>query len=129
MITEEMKALIDRELAIVATVDQAGDPNIGPKRSMRYYDAKTLMFNENTGGQTMANIEQNGKIEVAFIDRQALKGYRFMGKAEMQTSGPLYEEAKLWAQGKMKEPKAVGIIHIERVFNLQSGPNAGKEIL
>ncbi|HHJ6654155.1 TPA: pyridoxamine 5'-phosphate oxidase, partial [Streptococcus pyogenes] len=25
-------------------------------------------------------------------------------------------------------PKAVGIIHVERIFNLQSGANAGKEI-
>ncbi|MFD3023854.1 pyridoxamine 5'-phosphate oxidase, partial [Streptococcus agalactiae] len=24
--------------------------------------------------------------------------------------------------------KAVGIIHVERIFNLQSGANAGKEI-
>lgn len=129
MITTEMKELIDRELAILATVDQMGNPNIGPKRSLRYYDDETLIFNENTGGQTMANIENNGKIEVAFIDRLALKGYRFMGKAEIQHSGELYEEAKRWAEGKMKEPKAVGIIHIERIFNLQSGPNAGKEIL
>ncbi|MGT2933705.1 pyridoxamine 5'-phosphate oxidase family protein [Streptococcus catagoni] len=129
MITEEMKELITRELAVVATVDHLGNPNIGPKRSMRYYDDKTLIFNENTGGQTMENIQDNGKIEVAFIDRQALKGYRFMGRAELKNSGPIYQEAKLWAQGKMNEPKAVGIVHIERIFNLQSGANAGKEII
>lgn len=123
-----MKSLIEKQLAMVATVDHSGNPNIGPKRSMRLYDDETLIFNENTGGQTQENIEANGKIEVAFVDREQLKGYRFVGKAELQKTGPMYEEAKAWAEGKMGIPKAVGIIHIEKIFNLQSGANAGKEI-
>lgn len=51
-----------------------------------------------------------------------------MGTAEIQTEGTYYEAAKKWAEGRMGVPKAVGIIHVERIFNLQSGANAGKEI-
>ncbi|MCU9533340.1 pyridoxamine 5'-phosphate oxidase family protein [Streptococcus sp. CSL10205-OR2] len=127
-ITEEMKEIINAQLAMVATVDAEGNPDIGPKRSMRLYDDKTLIYNENTGGQTQENIKNNGKVAVAFVDRERLMGYRFVGKAEIQDSGELYEAAKEWAKGRMGEPKAVGVIHIERIFNLHSGDKAGTEV-
>ncbi|EHI69237.1 pyridoxamine 5'-phosphate oxidase family protein [Streptococcus ictaluri] len=128
MLTEEMKELIANQLAIVATVDEHGNPNIGPKRSMRLLDDKTLIFNENTGGQTQANIDANGKIEVAYIDREKLRGYRFRGRAEIIHDGPVYEEAKAWAEGKMGVPKAAGLIHIEDIYSLHSGAEAGKKV-
>ncbi|HGI3605433.1 TPA: pyridoxamine 5'-phosphate oxidase family protein [Streptococcus agalactiae] len=128
MITQEMKEIINSQLAMVATVDAKGQPNIGPKRSMRLWDDKTFIYNENTDGQTRINIEDNGKIEIAFVDRERLLGYRFVGTAEIQTEGTYYEAAKKWAEGRMGVPKAVGIIHVECIFNLQSGANAGKEI-
>ncbi|MFD3029585.1 pyridoxamine 5'-phosphate oxidase family protein, partial [Streptococcus agalactiae] len=70
MITQEMKEIINSQLAMVATVDAKGQPNIGPKRSMRLWDDKTFIYNENTDGQTRINIEDNGKIEIAFVDRE-----------------------------------------------------------
>ncbi|MGT2772609.1 pyridoxamine 5'-phosphate oxidase family protein [Streptococcus marimammalium] len=127
-VTKEMKEIISTQLAIVATVDAEGNPDIGPKRSMRLYDDNILIYNENTGGQTLENIKNNGKIAIAFVDRERLMGYRFVGKAEIQDSGELFESAKEWAKGRMGEPKAVGVIHIERIFNLHSGANAGTEV-
>lgn len=128
MFTEEMKEMIASQLAMVATVDNEGNPNIGPKRSMRLLDDQTLIFNENTGGQTQANIEANGKIEVAYVNRDCLRGYRFCGHAEMVDNGPLFEEAKTWVEGKMGVPKAAGVIHIDAIYSLHSGKEAGKKV-
>lgn len=39
MITKEIKEeFIQEELAYLATADKDGNPNIGPKRTMRYLD-------------------------------------------------------------------------------------------
>lgn len=127
-LTEDMKKMIETQLAYVATVDSNGNPNIGPKRSMRVYDDSTLVYNENTAKQTMNNILSTGKASVGFADWDKLKGFRFSGKAEIQTEGKMFDEAVEWAKGKMGEPKAVGIIHIEKIFSLDSGKTAGDEI-
>lgn len=129
ILTEDMKSMIESQLAYIATTDKDGNPNLGPKRSMRLYDEHTLVYNENTGKQTMKNIIETGKASVAYVVREKLKGFRFSGRAEIQTEGKMYEEAVEWAKGKMGVPKAVGIIHIERIFCLDSGKNAGEEIL
>ena len=55
-LTDEMKELMSKQLAYIATVSNDGMPNIGPKRTMRIVDDSTLMYNENTGKQTQQNI-------------------------------------------------------------------------
>ena len=84
-LTDEMKDLIKVQLSYIATVDEQGNPNIGPKRTMRVLDDTHLIFCENTNGQHHANIKANGKISVAFVDREANKGFRFTGKATSYT--------------------------------------------
>ncbi|KDE61468.1 hypothetical protein FUSO4_11855, partial [Fusobacterium necrophorum DJ-1] len=112
----------------VSTVSNEGMPNIGPKRSMRILDENTLIYNENTGKQTMNNILANGKVAVAYADWAKLDGYRFVGKAEVFTEGKYYDEAVEWAKGKMGAPKAAVIIHIEDVYTLRSGATAGDKL-
>ncbi|EYD70059.1 pyridoxamine 5'-phosphate oxidase family protein [Fusobacterium necrophorum] len=127
-LTDAMKEIIEKQLAYVATVSNEGMPNIGPKRSMRILDENTLIYNENTGKQTMNNILANGKVAVAYADWAKLDGYRFVGKAEVFTEGKYYDEAVEWAKGKMGAPKAAVIIHIEDVYTLRSGATAGDKL-
>ncbi|MDO5717161.1 MAG: pyridoxamine 5'-phosphate oxidase family protein [Tissierellia bacterium] len=127
-VTDAMKEFMTDHLAYIATVDEDGNPNIGPKRSARLLDDNHIIFNENTGGQTMRNILNNGKVAVAYVDWPKLLGYRFVGRAEVFEDGEYFEECCQWAKGKMGAPKAAVVITIERIFNLQSGGNAGKEI-
>lgn len=128
-LTDEMKEMIKTQLAYIATTDENGNPNLGPKRSMRLYDDNTLVYNENTCKQTMNNIIKTGRASVAVANLEKITGFRFSGKAEIQTEGKMYDEAVKWAEGKMGVPKAVGIIHIEKIFDLKSGPTAGEEIV
>ncbi|KDE73355.1 hypothetical protein FUSO7_06780 [Fusobacterium necrophorum BFTR-2] len=127
-LTDAMKEIIEKQLAYVSTVSNEGMPNIGPKRSMRILDENTLIYNENTGKQTMNNILANGKVVVAYADWAKLDGYRFVGKAEVFTEGKYYDEAVEWAKGKMGAPKAAVIIHIEDVYTLRSGATAGDKL-
>lgn len=125
-LTNEMKELMAKQLAYIATVGSDGRPNIGPKRTMRIYDDSTLIYNENTGKKTMQNLQDNGKASVAYVDWAKLDGYRFIGKAEVLTEGKIFEEATEYAKGKA--PKAAVLIHIEEIETLKSGPTAGTKL-
>lgn len=127
-LTNEMKEMFAVQLPIIATVNEDGTPNIGPKRSMRVYDDETIVFNENTGGRTQANIEKTGDATVIIVDREKLDGYRFVCEAKVYSDGKYYEEAKAWAEGKMGVPKAVVVLKIKRIDTLKSGTTAGQTI-
>lgn len=128
-LNETMKSFLAKQLPIQATVSKEGFPDIGPKRSLRVYDDTTLIYNENTGGQTLQNILDGSKIAVAVIDREALDGYRFIGRPKIFNSGAPYQNALAFAEkAAMKPPKCAVLIHIEEIYTLRSGSTAGKKI-
>ncbi|EJU13781.1 pyridoxamine 5'-phosphate oxidase family protein [Novosphingobium resinovorum] len=126
---ETMKQFLAVQLPIQSTVSKEGLPDIGPKRSLRVYDDKTLIYNENTGGQTLQNILDGSKMAVAVIDRDALDGYRFIGRPEVFSEGDAFDNAVAFADtAGMKTPKFAVLIHIEDIFTLRSGPTAGTRL-
>ena len=126
VLTPEMTAMLGTQLPVLATVTDPTTPNIGPKRSLRVYDGSTLIYNENTGGQHLANIEAGSRVAVAVIDRAALDGYRFLGHAEVLTEGPAWDDCLAFAAANgMKTPKRAVLIHLDEIFSLASGPKAG----
>lgn len=128
-LTEDMKSCFGKQLPMVSTVSSDGRPNIGPKRSCRIYDDHTLIFNENVGGQTLKNIQDTGKAAIALADWPALDGYRFVGKAEAFTEGEYYDACVKFAEETGgKTPKAAVVLHIEEIYTLKIGPDAGKRI-
>ncbi|WP_246708127.1 pyridoxamine 5'-phosphate oxidase family protein [Bartonella sp. HY038] len=130
MLNDDMKSLLAKQLPIQATTSKMGIPDIGPKRSLRVFDDNTLIYNENTGGQTLQNLIDGSKIAVAVIDREALDGYRFIGSAQIIDDGEIWEQAKIYADERgMKAPKCAVLIHIEAVFSLRSGSTAGQKII
>ncbi len=124
-LTQEMRDLIAAQQCFVATVNADGTPNVGPKRSTRVIDDEHIAYNEATAKQTWNNVNKGSKVAIAVVDREKLKGYRFLGSPEIITSGKLYEDAVGTAQ-KMGRPapKAVVNIKIEKIFNLGI-PGAG----
>ncbi|SHE28314.1 hypothetical protein SAMN02745117_00024 [Lampropedia hyalina DSM 16112] len=128
-LNDTIKAMLATQLPIQATVGPDGIPDIGPKRSLRAYDDQTLIYNENTGGQTLRNLKDGSKIAVAIIDREALDGYRFLGRAEIFHEGKPYDNAVAFAaKNGMKTPLCAVLIHIEAIFTLRSGPTAGTRL-
>ncbi len=127
-LTQEMKDLISQQQCFVATVNADGTPNIGPKRSTRVVDDEHIAYNEATAKQTWNNVNKGSKVAIAVVDREKLKGFRFIGTPSIVTSGKLYEEA-VSASQKMGRPapKAVVNIKIEKIYNLGI-PGAGDQI-
>jgi len=126
-LNDTMKAMLAKQLPIQATVSKDGLPDIGPKRSLRAYDDRTLIYNENTGGQTLRNIQDGSKMAIAVIDREALDGYRFVGTPELFSAGKPFDDAVQFAQHNgMKTPKFAVLVHIDAIYTLRSGPDAGK---
>jgi len=127
---DAMKAMLSKQLPIQSTVSKDGVPDIGPKRSLRFYDDNTLIFNENTGGQTLQNIRDGSRIAVAIVDREALDGYRFIGKPEIFSEGtPPYANAVAFAEkAGVKLPKFAVLVHIESIYTLSPGAKAGKKL-
>ncbi len=122
-LTEEMKALVGSQQAYIGTASPDGKPSIGLKGSTKVLDDEHVAFFEMSGGRTWANIQKNPNVVIVVADRGKMQGYRFEGKAEVITSGPLYEDAKKLAE-VMKipvPPKAAIKVKIDEIYDLGKG--------
>ena len=119
-LTEEMKALLAGQQAYIGTASPEGKPSIGLKGSTRVLDDEDIVFFEMVGGRTWANIQKNPQVVIVVADRSKMQGYRFEGKAEIITSGALYEDARKMAE-VMKipvPPKAAIKVKVDEIYNL-----------
>jgi uncharacterized protein len=128
-LTQDMKDMIATQQCFIGTVNADGTPNVAPKRSTRVLTDDSLVFAEGTGGLTYANILRGSKVSVAVVNREILDGFRFIGNAEVQEDGELYDQtAEMALKRGMPKPLAVVIIHITAIHTLKPGPMAGKKI-
>ncbi|GAB6092861.1 pyridoxamine 5'-phosphate oxidase family protein [Furfurilactobacillus curtus] len=128
-LNDEMKDLVNRAFAFIATVDENGNPQVGPKGTMRILDDEHLIYNEETGRQAWHNLQTNGKIAVAFHPFPGLKGFRVEGHVKIYESGQIFDDATAYAT-ENKLPKAIAavVISIDRTLTLNAGPEAGTVI-
>lgn len=129
VLTEPMKEMVANFQCFIATVNPDGTPNIGPKRSTRVLDDEHLAFSEVTAKQTFSNVLGGSKVAIAVVDRETMRGYRFVGTPEVVTEGDLFNQSQivLRQRGIMAPLRAVVKVKIERIFNLGM-PGAGEEI-
>jgi predicted pyridoxine 5'-phosphate oxidase superfamily flavin-nucleotide-binding protein len=126
-LSDKMKAMFEKQLAVIATASSDGTPNVGPKGSMHVVDDQTLAYAEGTGQKTMRNLLQNPKVAVMVADRDASDGYQFKGTAEVLTSGDFYErEAKRSESRGRPRPTHVVRIKIEEIYSVKPGMTAKK---
>jgi len=125
-LTPEMQQMIGEQLNFLATVDENGNPQVGPKGTMRVFDEHHLIYNEETGKQAWHNLNTNRKAAVAVVDRPALKGYRFEGTAEFHDDDQIFKDAVAFAEARhLPDAIAAVIITVERIYKLDAGANAG----
>jgi predicted pyridoxine 5'-phosphate oxidase superfamily flavin-nucleotide-binding protein len=120
--TGEMKAMLEKQLPIVATSTKEGIPNVGPKGSLYVLDDETLVYSEGTGRKTLKNMVENPNVAVLVVDREKLDGYQFKGKAELLTQGPIFDEVseKQKKRGR-RPPTNVVKIKVEEVYSVKPG--------
>ncbi|MDR2611505.1 MAG: pyridoxamine 5'-phosphate oxidase family protein [Deltaproteobacteria bacterium] len=129
-LTAEIKDFIAGKMAWVGTADKAGVPNLAPKGTLKVLDDENLVFADLFSLKTRKALEENPQVAVAVLDK--MTGYQIKGKAELLTSGPVYETVSKGVKEAMPDlpgPKYAVKIAVEAVFSLDPGPNAGKQIV
>lgn len=122
-LNDVMKETIKGQQAWVATSGADGKASLAIKGSAKVIDDEHIVFFELMGNRTWANIQKNPWVAVAVADSGKFKGYRFEGKAEIITSGPLYDDAVKLAQALKipSPPKAAVKIKIEEIYDIGKG--------
>lgn len=114
-LTDEMKQYVSDNLGYLATVDENGEPDLGPKMSLRVLDDHRLIYNEMTGKVIFSDIKANGKILAAFANKTNLRGYRFGGHATPYTEGDYFDNAVAFSKANnLPAPIAAVVIDICR---------------
>ena len=115
-LTEEMKDFVDHNLCYVATENDEGRLDLGPKMSMRVLDDSHLMYFERTGGQTYRNLEANGKICIASANLEERRGFRFYGNVVLHRDGKIFDDACQYAvEHSLKRPIVVPVIEVTEI--------------
>ncbi len=89
---EVKKAIAECGPALVATASKSGKPNVSAKGSLRVLDDEHLVFADSKSPRTVANLKENPQISVICLNAKERKGCRIWGKAEIITSGDLFNQ-------------------------------------
>jgi predicted pyridoxine 5'-phosphate oxidase superfamily flavin-nucleotide-binding protein len=130
-LTPEITSYIAGKLAWVATADKNGVPNLSPKGTLAVLDENTLVFADLFSNKSRKALEENPNVAVAVIDPKGPSGYQFKGKAELLTSGSIFDKVAADVQAKMPQlgaPKYVVKINLTDIYSLTPGPEAGNKI-
>lgn len=91
-LTDEMKEFIKNvKLCVAATSDKNGVPNVSYKGSLQVLDDEHFVFADIFSAKTRKNLKENNKICILVGDPQNMKGYQFVGEAELLDQGELFD--------------------------------------
>jgi len=111
-ITPEMSEFVEKEHCLVATADREGRPNLAVKGSTMVIDEETLAFAEIGSGKTYHNIIENPQVMVIAANLNNRMGYRFLGKCELISNGPLFDKLANFLAGKGR-PRPVAVVQVK----------------
>jgi predicted pyridoxine 5'-phosphate oxidase superfamily flavin-nucleotide-binding protein len=131
LISQEIRDFVVGKLGWVGTADSEGIPNLSPKGTVQVLDDQTIIFADLFSLKTRANLEKNPQVAVAVVEASPPKGYQFKGRAELLTSGPLFETVSKTLKDTglgLPDPKYVVKITVTEIYSLSPGPEAGQKI-
>lgn len=126
----EVKDVILKQKPLpIATADNEGNPNVVFIGMWKFIDDETIMIVDNFFKKTAENLKANPKMTLVAYDGESKKSYKVKGSIDYLEQGDKFEEAKAIAESKKMPGKAAVIFHIEEVYNVMYGPNAGERIV
>ena len=119
-LTQELKDFVSRPevVKVLATVNEDGSPNVGPKMTIHVFDDESLAYAEVTGKRHWRNVRQDARVAIACIDWQKMEGYRFVGEAEVHREGDVFERINALIPPKFPRPQAAMRLPISEVYTL-----------
>lgn len=116
MSEEVKKAIAECGPALVATASKSGKPNVSAKGSLRVLDDEHLVFADTRSPRTIANLRENPQVGIICLNAATRKGCRVWGRAEVLSSGELFDKiAKEVAARNMKLNNVIKITVEEAV--------------
>jgi len=131
VLTGEVRETLERTSVIpVATASLDGVPNVVPMRFVRVVDDETMVVADNYMDKGAANLSHNAWLALTVWDRDSKRAYQVKGRADVLTSGPLFDETAAWVASLKPElrTKAAVRVVVTNVFVCQPGPDLGKDL-
>ncbi len=109
ILSEEAKQLIQNtHPGLIATANKNGMPNVSPKGSFQVLDDEHVLFANIHSPRSMANIAENPQVSAIVFEPSNRHGCRIWGKAEVVTSGEIFDRiTAALATRKMKATEVV----------------------
>lgn len=93
-VNDEMRKFVKTvSRGLLATIDSKGYPHVTVKNGRLRKDGVIELWGV-FGEMTVGNIKENPKVCVTFADFEKAWGYRYKGKANVDTSGTRFEKVK-----------------------------------
>ena len=132
-ITQDMKDLMEKTPTfILATTSQEGKPNGVPVGLVKLISDDEIMVVRVLMNKTWQNIVENPVVALTFWGKEERYGYQCKGKARVETSGKLFNEAVHRIQ-EHKPPfpiktKAVVIINVDEIYRVGANVDCGTNL-
>ena len=122
-ISNEINEFVNKvKLGFIATVCPDGTPNLSPKGTTIAWDAHHIAFADIHSPGTVDNLKANPSIEINIVDTFTRKGFRFKGKGQVLSGGPVFDEIlSYYRNSGNKHPiKNIVLVKIDRMLPLIS---------
>jgi predicted pyridoxine 5'-phosphate oxidase superfamily flavin-nucleotide-binding protein len=130
-IPQDIQRIINEEKTIsFGTADKSGNPNINLIAIKRIEDDETILLADNYFNKTLQNLNENNRATILTKKEEEKQWYQLKGTCTYVNEGTQYEEFKKWVKVKKETLPAKGMVifKVEQIFNVASGPDAGKPI-
>jgi predicted pyridoxine 5'-phosphate oxidase superfamily flavin-nucleotide-binding protein len=131
--TEKMVETFEKvPAAILATATRDGIPNAVPIGAKKIIDRETILISDQFFNKTLANMKANPRVSLTYWEGHA--GYQLKGPVTIETTGARFEETARWIEEMGKKlgfplrSKGAVILHIEEIYAVGPGPDAGKRL-
>ncbi len=95
-----MKDILKSNVCYLATSSKNGKPNVVPMGLVQPIDDSTVMIVDVRMNKTMCNLSENEQVALAVTDSAKMQAYQLKGKANVVTSGEIFENANLLVKEK-----------------------------
>ncbi len=130
-IPQEIQDIINNDKSIsFGTTSKKGIPNINIIAIKKIADDKTILLADNYFNKTLENLIENNNATIITKNEVDRKWYQLKGICRYINEGHEYEEFKKWVKSIKETLPAKGMVvfEVEQIFNVASGPDAGKPI-
>ena len=133
VLSSEVKAVFETVPAVVlSTASVDGQPNAAVVAMKKVIDDETVYVSDQFFKKTLANLKANAKVAIAFWGDGG--AYQIHGTARYVDEGEEFAAQKAWvdaafqAMGAPIVAKGGAFVHVDAVFQMSAGPDAGDRI-